>query len=326
MNKINMYTLLLLVSMFVVSCSLLKDSDTEGDVPEVSQVGGDVAKSRDNIEESIDNIKQSMDNIETQGTVQGDEDNNQERDDIQSEASDVDGVGKQVIKLSEEDNSKLKDFVKSTRGYENKLTFIYNVYIAASNNIRTYAVCKDDDTASWCPGWKVQWQSAITKLENKGELVKKFSELEEMIKSYTPKGLTDAISKLNTALEKATATATEKPSTAREAAEAYRSAIKDAIMAYIDSFTSLTSSFSSNKFVAAAKKLAEATKNFADMQNGLYALDAIVYAVSGMVSEGGDISKARKAIQLTGKDKTSEGKALLEAIDALNSVYKVVKP
>ncbi|AYE36882.1 hypothetical protein DB313_05125 (plasmid) [Borrelia turcica IST7] len=285
MNKINICTLLLLFSMFVMSCSLVKDkdSDKEGEGAEISQEGSDV----------------------------------------QSDASEEAGqLKKAVTKLTTEEVDKLKDFIESATSYETKVNSIYEDYIAASNDIKTYTKYRGNEDASSVANWKANWKSALDKL-NEDELVKKFRELEEKMNKYAPKSLTDAIERLEEGLEKATKS--YKPSDAREAGQCYLDAIDAAISAYIDSFISVVSRFSSSEFIDASKELATATRDFSRGLN-LYSIDSITYAVSGIVNEDEkDIEKAKGDANTTSK-KDREGKALSDAIDKLNAVFKAVKP
>ncbi|AYE36880.1 hypothetical protein DB313_05115 (plasmid) [Borrelia turcica IST7] len=283
MNKINMCALLLLLTCFVVSCSLVDESDTEDDGAEVSQA----------------------------------------RSDIQSDASEEAGqVEKAVTKLTKEEVDKLKAFVKSAVSYEKVVTSIYNDYIGASNDIRTYAGYDDKDESS-AGNCQANWEPALARLKNNGELVKKFRELEKKMNNYAPQSLTDAIKRLEEKLNE-DATKLGKSSVAREADKAYRDAIDAATYSYTDSFIFVVSRFSSGEFIEASQKLAEAARDFASGLN-VYGIDSITYAVSGIVNEdNGDIEKAKADALKT--DKNREGQALFDAIDELNAVFKAVKP
>ncbi|AYE36883.1 hypothetical protein DB313_05130 (plasmid) [Borrelia turcica IST7] len=280
MNKINICTLLLLFSMFVMSCSLVKDSDKEDDGTEVSQEGSD----------------------------------------IQSDAGDEAGqLKKAVTKLTTEEVNRLKAFVASAASYETKVNSIYKDYIAASNNIKTYAGYDDKESPS-----DENWKAALARLNKDGDLVNRFRELEEKMNSYAPQSLTNAISRLEEKLKEATATKSYKPSDAREAGQCYLDAIDAATGTYIDSFISVVSRFSSSEFIDASKELATATRDFSRGLN-LYAIDSITYAVSGIVNEDkGDIDEAKRDAKATSK--TKEGQVLSDAIDKLNAVFKAVKP
>ncbi|AYE36881.1 hypothetical protein DB313_05120 (plasmid) [Borrelia turcica IST7] len=307
MNKGNICILMLLISLFFVSCVI--------DVSEVSKAESDGTENRDN--------------IDNKGSVQNDESDNQKIGDIKFDA----GVGivrpdKPVIKLEQGDIEKLKIFIDNTNAYKDTFELIDDQYGRVVNEIRTYSPKNKDDEEerSKSSRYFEIIKERLTKL-NENNLIEKFKKLEEIIKKstngvYDPQGLTTEVDKFKETVKKALETlSTNDAFVAREAADSYFNALHAAIIAYIDTFDTVASTLSSSEFTEAARKLALATRDFANTQDNIYAFRVIIFAVRGLVSEDGDMSMAKRAIRLIHRHETEEGQALLAAIDNLQSVY-----
>ncbi|AWG43257.1 hypothetical protein CR532_04485 (plasmid) [Candidatus Borreliella tachyglossi] len=223
--------------------------------------------------------------------------------------------------LTKKDMNKLKDFVKKSSEYANTLVSIYNRYISASNDVKTYSGCSKDKMSSCDSEEPSKIRIAGVAKLNDPELVKGFKKLADLIRGANSQTLDNAIKHFEEDVKAAlNKTGTDHPvgiggEIARKAADSYLKVIDVAIEAYIDALATVTTS--SSEFNTAVGKFAEAARRLAD-KNGVASVGAIDYAIGAIILQK-DVNKATEYAEKFG-DET--GQAFSYAIKALNATYR----
>nr|WKT13925.1 hypothetical protein LKV13_04745 [Borrelia sp. BU AG58] len=220
--------------------------------------------------------------------------------------------GGSVNKLNKEDiKKKFNTLASHADEYGSKLTSIYNNYIGASNEIKTYS--GDDD--GWDPpAYDGERKKALNKF-NDGKLYDEFRQLGDIIKGHRRQSLTDSIDKFEKAVGEALKT--DKAGVARAAADSYLEALHSAIVSYIESFSDVVSTLPSGQFKQAAQEFVKIAKECAEINKT--DVSVFTWAVNGVILEKNiALGQAKRmSVVLYGE----KGKELSSAIDAMVTSY-----
>ncbi|AYE36886.1 hypothetical protein DB313_05145 (plasmid) [Borrelia turcica IST7] len=335
MSKGNMCIVILITTMFIVSCKLFESDDANKE----HASGSDAASGTSGI------------GAVALGQYGSDDVENPLNDEPASDGSE----GKKensVAKLTQDDKEKLKAFFDKTMGYTDALYhYIYKLYKRAYSKLGVYSDCYVYEIECFSSGPTAERKAGLEELK-KYKLKDEFEKLKEKLKGiasgYDPKILTDAIEKFTKAIEEAEKAEAkieteddyakakkadenkkrenvERLKTVKSASDFSAKAVDVAVVAYAEAFLSVVDTLSSGKFKEAVTEFTVAAKKFADGKKGDKSIFAIASAIAGMGSGNYEaaFTEARGyAAQVTGE----EGNKLVTAIEKLSDTYKTVKP
>ncbi|UGQ18018.1 hypothetical protein [Borrelia sp. RT1S] len=315
MNRSGVCTLVLLMSVFVVSCEFWKGRDASQADDKASTRGGSVVGG---------------------GAV----DEGGKTETVGDDAGEV----KPITRLTVEDSKRVKDFIEKTEPYALDLSVvIHNKYLGFSRSMITYSNCLDYDAACFGTVPSDARSKSLEELE-KSDLKKDFQKLSSLLKQasgHDSGSLNGAISEYERVLkaakeadaqiEKHDLLSAKKVSDERKTRNlehlrkvravegAILKTMEMACLAYADAFTSVVSGMSSSQFKEAVGEFARAARKYAGANEG-DEFTIIIYAIDIIVSKE-DLERLKSFVK-TGK----EGAEFIAAIDKLESVYREAVP
>lgn len=203
--------ILLLVTIFFVSCKFLRNKSTSKEKEDAFLVDATSKISKSSSNPLTTSNKQEKNISDTTGeSIENKSSSDMLAADAPVTASIASSREKQETaapKLTEDDNKKLMAFLSKTITYQSDLNSIYNKYTKHYNTINTYGSCDTYRIGCFSEGpFLKKRRQALTDLK-KLKLYEKYAKLSTMLKSavpsYNKKDLDDSIAQYKEAIKRA---------------------------------------------------------------------------------------------------------------------------